>query len=98
MPSATNCLKKQTFWAISVVVMVTSVETTMSSLFAIPENPDRNFMLQIHRLLTLRSDQLRNVDMANPKLQNILFQFEALTAETIKRVEEDAMRLATEMH
>lgn len=78
--------------------MVTSVETTMSSLFAIPENPDRNFLLQIHRLLTLRSDQLRNVDMANPKLQNILFQFEALTAETIKRVEEDAVRLATEMH
>ena len=73
MPSATNCLKKQTFWAISVVVMVTSVETTMSSLFAIPENPDRNFLLQIHRLLTLRSDQLRNVDMANPNFRTFYF-------------------------
>ncbi|TCQ81589.1 hypothetical protein EC839_1277 [Pseudomonas sp. JUb52] len=45
----------------------------MSSLFAIPENPDRNFMLQIHRLLTLRSDQLRNVDMANPNFRTFYF-------------------------
>ncbi|SCZ21329.1 hypothetical protein SAMN05216279_101342 [Pseudomonas oryzihabitans] len=73
-----------------------SMETTMSRLFVIPENPDRDCLLQIHRLLTLRIDQLRNVDMGSPQLQDMLFQFEALTAETIQLVEEVAVRLATE--
>jgi len=44
----------------------------------------------------LRIDQLRNVDMGSPQLQDMLFQFEALTAETIQLVEEVAVRLATE--
>ena len=70
----------------------------MNSLFAIPENPDRNCLLQIHRLLSSRIDQLRNVDMGNPELQDILIQFEALTAETLQLVEEVAVRMATEAH
>lgn len=70
----------------------------MSSRFAIPDNPDRDCLLHIHRLLTQRIDQLREVDMGSPHLQDILFQFEALTAETIRLVEEVAVRLATEAH
>lgn len=70
----------------------------MSSLLAIPENPDRECLLRIHKLLTQRIDQLREVDMGSPALQDILFQFEALTAETIQLVEEVAVRLATESH
>lgn len=70
----------------------------MSSRFAIPDNPDRDCLLSIHRLLTQRIDQLREVEMGNPALQDILFQFEALTAETIQLVEEVAVRLATEPH
>lgn len=70
----------------------------MSSRFAIPDNPDRDCLLNIHRLLTRRIDQLREVDMGSPKLQEILFQFEALTAETIQLVKEVAVRLATDAH
>ncbi len=70
----------------------------MSSRLAIPANPDRDCLLNIHRLLTRRIDQLREVDMGSPELQDILFQFEALTAETIQLVEEVAVRLATEPH
>lgn len=66
----------------------------MSSLLAIPESPDRDYLLRIHRLLSLRIDQLRDVDMGNPALQEILCQFEALTAESIQLVEEVAIRLA----
>jgi len=70
----------------------------MSNRLAIPDNPNRDCLLNIHRLLTRRIDQLREVDMGSPELQDILFQFEALTAETIQLVEEVAVRLATEPH
>lgn len=70
----------------------------MNTRFAISQNPDRDCLLNIHRLLTLRIDQLRNVDMGSSELQEILFQFEALTAETIQLVEEVAVRLATDAH
>jgi hypothetical protein len=70
----------------------------MSARFVIPDNPDRDCLLNIHRLLTLRMDQLRSVDMGSSQLQEILFQFEALTAETIQLVEEVAVRLATDAH
>lgn len=79
-------------------MVVNSTETTMSSRFTIPDNPDRDCLLNIHRLLTLRIDQLRNVDMGSSQLQEILFQFEALTAEPIRLVEEVAVRLATDAH
>jgi hypothetical protein len=67
----------------------------MSSSFLVPESPDRDYLLSLHRLLSLRIDQLREINLGNPSLQGRLRQFEALTAETIQLVEEVAVRLAT---
>ncbi len=68
----------------------------MDSFLPVPDTPSRQYLLRLHRHFNARLDELHRLSMDNPRLEEILREFEGLTQRTNELVEEIAIRLATE--
>lgn len=68
----------------------------MDSFFPVPDSPSRQYLLRLHRHFNARLDELHRLSMDDPKLEEILRDFEGLTQRTKELVEEVAVRLALE--
>lgn len=68
----------------------------MDSFLPVPDSPSRQYLLRLHRHFNARLDELHRLSMDNPKLEEILREFEGLTQRTKELVEEVAVRLALE--
>lgn len=68
----------------------------MDSFLPVPDSPSRQYLLRLHRHFNARLDELHRLSMDDPKLEEILREFEGLTQRTKELVEEVAVRLALE--
>lgn len=68
----------------------------MDSFFPVPDSPSRQYLLRLHRHFNARLDELHRLSMNDPRLEEILREFEGLTQRTKELVEEVAVRLALE--
>ncbi len=66
----------------------------MDSFLPVPDTPSRQYLLRLHKYFNARLDELHRLSMDDPKLEEILREFEALTQRTKELVEEVAVRLA----
>lgn len=68
----------------------------MDEFLPVPKSPSREYLLTLHRHFNARLDELHRLSMDDPKLEEILREFEGLTERTKELVEEVAIRLAIE--
>lgn len=68
----------------------------MDNFLPVPDTPSREYLLTLHRHFNARLDELHRLSMDNPKLEEILREFESLTQRTKELVEEVAIKLAME--
>ncbi|RAU39272.1 hypothetical protein DBY63_012395 [Pseudomonas sp. RIT411] len=68
----------------------------MDSFLPVPDSPSRQYLLRLHRHFNARLDELHRLSMDDPKLEEVLRDFEGLTQRTKELVEEVAVRLALE--
>lgn len=68
----------------------------MDSFLPVPDSPSRQYLLRLHRHFNVRLDELHRLSMDDPKLEEILREFEGLTQRTKELLEEVAVRLALE--
>ncbi len=77
-------------------MMTSGRRTVVDDFLPVPNTPSREYLLMLHRHFNARLDELHRLSMDNPKLEEILREFEVLTKRTKDLVEEVAIRLATE--